>query len=181
VDAIDHVFGAGGGMYSGTLASGTDDAYLVFAANAGDAITVTFNGNTTATFSGTIFKEVTNGIVEIGDVVNVYNFNNNNFGMGTDLIVQTSYPYSFYGPIVRNYVVPTTGQYAIGVASFNSASLPSNAFFTVTLSGNTASISEVPEPASLALWGLLGAAGLTTWRGRSRKNEKTKGKRKGQA
>ena len=116
---------------------------------------------------------MTNGIVEVGDVANVTNFNVDQTGAGTDLVVQhPGFQSGFYffrssAPGTLNFTAAATGQYAIGITasnSLNSAAGP----YTVTLSGNTANVSAVPEPSSLVLLG-IGAVCLVGYRRKRRR------------
>ncbi len=69
VDKIDHTFGAGGGSFSGQLEAFDDDAWLVFSANTGDELSFQYDGDEYGDF--VVFAEMTNGVVEVGDVANV--------------------------------------------------------------------------------------------------------------
>jgi len=174
VDAIDHTFASGGGIFSGATTSGADDSWLVFAANAGDSLTVSFT-TPSASLDGVVFREVTNGIVEVGDVANVTNFGFNRTGAGTDLVVQHA-GYNFGGyffnsglPGTLNFTAAATGQYAIGITAENERSDLAGPY-TVTLSGNTANVSGpvVPEPSTFALLG-IGAVCLVGYRRKRRR------------
>lgn len=161
IDAIDHVFGPGGGSFTTTLASGSDDAWLVFDAAAGDLLSITATGA-----FGTnvvLFREASNGVVEIGDrytLTGEFDGNNLQTGTGLDLVVQDMnfHPCGdcYVAPGSDTFTVSISGQYVIGLSAaneFESFVGPT----TITLIGNTA----VSEPATLVLLGMsLVAFGL---------------------
>jgi len=156
VDAIDHVFGPGGGLFAGVLTSGTDDSWMVFNATAGDNLVVTFSTNESFQ-QGAVFREVTNGVVEVGDLAGVTNWTTSNLGLGTDLVVahglfanQHNFGTGVGGSAVLNLAVTVTGQYVIGVTTNNEDGSRAGPF-TVDLQGNTV---PIPEPASCALLGV---------------------------
>ena len=164
VDFIDKVYASGGGSYTKSLTSGADDGWSVFAANMGDTITVTFSATTgtsaaPAAYDGAVLREVTDGIVSVGDTAGITNFSFNRFGAGTDLVVQHagfnpfptgSYLFGSGSTQMISFNATTSGQYAIGVSCSDEVCV-NGSTFTVQLSGNTA---VVPEPATCALLGL---------------------------
>ena len=168
IDAIDFTFGTGGGVASGSFSSGSDDDWLIFSANAGDNITITgSNLGTGGWINGALLQDVGDGNFQVGDAVNVLDFNNNNVGLGFPLEIlntdsswghggcvnsATSYALSTFacGGIL-NFIASFTGQYGLGLAVNNSSASEAGSW-QVTLSGNTAG---VPEPATLALVGLV--------------------------
>ena len=165
IDAIDGTFAAGGGVLAGSLSSGTDDDWLAFFATSGDSLSIAFS--TALSFmDGALFREVTNGLVEIGDAANVTSFNSDRTGAGTDLVVQhAGYDDGNYvfgtgsgGTQTLLFNVATTGWYAIGISANNEGA---NSFgaWSVNLSGNTGGAASAPEPMTLALLG-LGLFGL---------------------
>ena len=79
----------GGGVFNGSFSSATDDDWLVFAANSGDLLTLT--GNSVGFFTnGVLLQDTGDGNFQVGDAVNVLNFNNNNVGQGSPLQILTS-------------------------------------------------------------------------------------------
>lgn len=164
VDFIDKVFATGGGSYTKSLTGGPDDGWSVFAANAGDSLSITFSATTgtsgaPAAYDGAVLLESMDGIVAIGDMVGVTDFSFNRMGAGTDLVVQHpgfnpfpvgSYLFGSGSSQSISFTAAATGQYAIGV-SCSDETCVNGSTFTVQLSGNTAS---VPEPATCALLGL---------------------------
>ena len=145
----------------------------MFAGNAGDNIRVTFSAttgssNAPAAYDGVVLYEVNDGVVSIGDQVNVTNFSINQFGSGVDLVIQHqpfnpdptgSYAFSSAQSQTINLNLASTGQYAIGVSCMNELCVAGSTF-TVSLIGNTGSLSSVvPEPATLAHM-ILGLAGI---------------------
>jgi hypothetical protein len=127
VDAIDGTIAPGGGTASGMVANGADVGWIVFSATAGDTVTVEFGGGF-GMGVGVIFREVTNGIVEVGDAANVSDFNGNHQGDGDDLVVETgtygspcpAYEFQcFAGTTTVTFTASGSGQYAIGFQASN--------------------------------------------------------------
>ena len=150
IDAIDGVFGAGGGNFTGTLSStGTWNWYL-FGANAGDSITLETLPITGQFDTGLslVFDQV-NGIPEVGDLYNP---------PGADLVLLAGDDDGGLGLLsLINFNITTTGTYAVAVGGFSG----STGNYDLSLRGNTGSVSQVPEPSSLVLLGLgaIGALG----------------------
>lgn len=175
VDFIDASFGPGGGSYTKSLTSAADDGWSVFAANAGDSLTVSFSAtvgtsNAPAAYDGAVLLEMTDGVVAVGDAVNVTDFSMNRFGLGTDLVIQhsgfsTSPPGSYQFSAAQSqsvsFIAAASGQYAIGVACNNDTCVPGSTF-TVQLTGNTGTLTAASEPATLVLLAAgLGLAGAS--------------------
>lgn len=153
IDAIDHTFPAGGGSYTGSVSSTTDDAWVVFGANAGDTLDFSFRSIGGSFMTAAVLLEVQNGIVEVGDAADIHDFNSDKTGFGTDLVVQ-------HGPLIDgtcsgfycfdtaggsfSFEAAATGQYVIGVSSANESQATQ---FDVVMSGNTLT---VPEAATIA-------------------------------
>lgn len=158
IDEIDYVFNAGGGSYTGSFSSGADNDWLIFEATAGDVLTLT--GYSDNYVNAVLLQDVVNGDFEVGDVVDVLNFNNNNIGLGTDLKILTTHLAwggsccNFFGSgntSTLTYTALYTGQYGLGLAVYNNSLSNSPATtYTVTLSGNT-TINAVPAPSPLVL------------------------------
>lgn len=171
IDAIDNVFGPGGGTFNGTLAPvAEDDAWIAFSAQAGDVLNIVFS--TQVNFmDAAMFREVTNGVVEAGDVANVTDFNFDRTGAGQDLVVQhggfgvgNNYVFGTSAgqtPETLNFNVSDSGEYVIGI-SLNNEDTSRAGNFTVQLN-------IVPEPSTLALFSFsgLGLLGLD-WHRRKR-------------
>jgi hypothetical protein len=184
VDFIDHVFGAGGGSYTKSLTGGADDGWSVFAANAGDTLSVTFSASTgtsgaPAAYDGAVMLELSDGIVAVGDLAGITNFSFDRTGAGTDLVVQHpgfnpfptgSYQFGSGSTQSVTFAAAATGQYAIGVSCTNESCV-NGSTFTVQLSGNTAAL---PAPGAGSLLGL----GLALLAGhRSRRPSRRDGER----
>lgn len=172
IDAIDTVFGVGGGSFTTTLGSGADDAWFAFGANLGDTLSISVTGSFGPNI--VLFAAGTNGLIEVGDVytsTGAFNGNVNQTGTGIDLIV-TSFIFNtpcfgdcYVAPGSSTYSVLASGQYVIGMSAANE-DLSFVGPSTISLAGNTREFS-VPEPISLALVGIgLASIGL----GRRRRN-----------
>lgn len=173
VDFIDATFASGGGSYTKSLTGGPDDGWSVFAAQAGDNLSITLSASTGtsgafAAYDGAVLLEVNDGIVAVNDVANITNFSVSQLGAGTDLVVQHmgfnpgpggSYQFTSTQSQMISFTATTTGQYAIGVSCSDEICV-NGSTFTVQLSGNTAA---VPEPSS-ALLTALGLGLLATLR-----------------
>ncbi len=158
IDTIDHTFGIGGGVVSGTLSSGVEDDWLVFGANAGDILTITA---TVPQFKNMVLlQDTSDGIFNIGDTVNVTNFNINHVGDGSPLeILAHIGPLEFQGTQTLSWTALFTGAYGIGITAANESFAGD---WTINLSGNTANVSAVPVPAAVWLFssGLIGLFGM---------------------
>jgi hypothetical protein len=155
IDAIDFVFPAGGGVFNGSFSSATDDDWLVFAANRGDLLTLT--GNSVGFFTnGVLLQDTGDGNFQVGDAVNVLNFNKNNIGLGSPLQIlnsDTSWEprrtSTAFGRLFRlqtlNFVAPFTGQYAIGLTVNNDSAEQGFGSYTITLAGNTGTVGGGPD------------------------------------
>ncbi len=168
VDAIDGTIPDGGGTASGTLTSQTDAGWIVFYANAGDNVSIDFAGSTGFVIIGVIFREATNGIVEVGDAANVSNFSSSQQGAGTDLIVETG-GYPDAGCLSNSYiarcagtdgtasfVASGTGQYVIGFQALDQ----NNVFLGD--GGFSATVSGITAPAVAPTTGLAQPLGVIT-------------------
>ena len=118
VDAIDFTFAAGGEMFTGGILNATDDAWLVFSASLGDNISINFSSNSFG-YVGVVYQDTGDGVVQIGDGMNVSNFNINNVGLGSPLTIlnpsigsNALCCYQFASGASSNtfnFVAPTTG------------------------------------------------------------------------
>ena len=186
VDFIDAIFPSGGGSYTKSLTGGPDEGWSVFAANAGDTITVTLSATTgtsmaAAAYDGAVLRD-TDGVVNVGDFVNIVDFSMDLTGMGSNLVVahQGFNPmpgpmasYQFTSAMSQSFMVTllSAGQYAVGVSCGDEICV-NGSTFTVQVSGNTASL-PVPEPAPLALLGFgLAAIGFTRRRKGPRRRDR---------
>ena len=175
VDSIDFTFASGGGSYMGSL-DGTDGTgtdlvdYLVFNGTSGDSITISLEGLPTLGLGYindpllVLFDDLNNS-VDIGDEIDVSNFSISNVGLGTDLIIlaQDNNGGFDYNSLI-NFNLTSTGQFAIGITSYNNKDVGD---YKLTLSGN--SYATVPEPATLLLMGM----GLVGFGVKRRKQETT--------
>ena len=133
IDAINFDFGPGGGSYEGNLAGTDDDDWLTFEAAAGEVVNLTYASVGAQFIDVVIFRdENDNGQIEVGDVADVLDFNSDQSGNGTDIVVQhggfadssCAAPGSdFYcvglTPIPHAFTAPVSGQYVIGISSAN--------------------------------------------------------------
>lgn len=166
IDAIDGVFGSGGGSFGPTVlgAGGTD--WYAFAGNAGDNISIdVFTGGDSVV---ALFRAVGNGIVQVGDDPlcsgSIGDTDCGGQGAGHDLLWQA---FDDDGGVSLashlDFALTVSGQYAIVVQEFNK---DDDLAYIVALSGNTAAIDgQVPEPGTMAVFG-LGLAGLAAFRRR---------------
>ena len=140
IDTIDHMFPDGGGVFNGSILSGTDESWMVFAATAGDNIVVNYANTSGGSKIASVFIDIGDGIIQVGDVMNISNWNNNNLGLGNPLQNVVGFMDQggngvFSGsPRSHTFVAPISGQYGIFMASCNSFSSGSGNF-TVALTG----------------------------------------------
>ena len=137
VDAIDYVFGSGGGFFDGALTdSGTLD-WVLFGANAGDVVTIETLGIAGQFDTG---LSLIGGLVGVGQgPIDTFNILAENDDGGAGLLS------------LINFNIAVTGDYAISIGGFGG----STGNYRVSLSGNTGTHSTaVSEPATLALLGL---------------------------
>ena len=147
VDVIDHDFGTGGGSFTGNNAGGTDDSWVVFTGAAGEVVTV----ETTSAQSlvVVVLRETTNGTVEVGDALNIADFNPDNTGqVGTDFVVVQDDENGT--TTTQTVTLPAAGEYAIALARGNSSGGAQS--FTVTLSGAGRAVTGIP---TLSEYGLI--------------------------
>ena len=165
IDVIDATFGHGGGNWQGSLANGTDDAWIVFGATAGDNLSMTVNAGGYYK-NALLLTDAQNGVFAAGDRLNVGNFNSHHVGEGVDLkVLSTIGAMEFSGIGSLNWVAQYTGQYAIAINAANNDSSWARGLMSVGVTGAT--VRAVPEPASLALFGLGIAAFAFTRRKRA--------------
>ena len=165
VDAIDAVLASGGGNASGTLSTGADDAFIVFAANSGDTLNITVNQVGTWYLNAVLLFDTGDGNIQVGDNVGVTNFNSSQVGNGSPLQILAhigSLEFSTSGAL-NNFAVTQTGQYAIGLTSANDSKVTG---WSLTGSGNTGTVgapNAVPLPATLPLMlaGMLGMGAVS--------------------
>lgn len=148
VDAID---GNGPGVYFGGIAgSGNTANWYTFAANQGDSVTIE---TTAATFDTHLALYQVLGVPAVGDNRNSYTLIASDDDGGVGLLSLISVPSL------------TAGNYIVAVEEFGG----SGGSYTLSISGNVTAISSaVPEPASIALFGVTTAsvAGYCAWRRR---------------
>jgi len=169
VDAIDNVFLPGGGVFNGSLSSGADESWMVFNATFGDMVNVNFV-QSGGDHIGAIFFDSGDGVIQVGDAMNIVNWNPSNTGLGSPLQVisgtstyvsgglGSSFPNHLGStPLVHQFVAGFTGQYGIVVAANNQDSATAGQQFQITLSGNTGS-TAVPEPSTFVLLTIGGIA-----------------------
>jgi hypothetical protein len=136
IDAIDGVFGAGGGTFDGVLSPSPTWDWYVFAANAGDIITLETEPIAGQFDTGlSLVSDQTDGFPDVGDLYAPPGGNLNLLASDDDGGLGT------LSLIIFN--VTTSGTYAVAVGGFGG----STGNFRLSLTGNTAS---VPEP-SLAI------------------------------
>jgi hypothetical protein len=166
IDAIDHTFISGGGIFGGNLSSGSDDDWLVFAANLGDILTISVEIDGNANF--VLLQDTGDGSFAVGDAVNVTNFNINQVGNGSPIeilscVAPTWETFCETGATeALTWAALYTGQYGIGISVTND----DNAFagdWAVNLAGNTLAVEAVPVPAAVWLFGsaLIGLIGFS--------------------
>lgn len=157
-DAID---GDGNGVFSGSyVQSTTDHPWYTLCANVGDTLqidlTTTFGAGANNQGSFLWLYRVLDDMAEVGDtpgvdISNVASSSNND----TDDLLDQSI----------TYVVTEAGQYIIQVDSW----LGGSGDFELTVRGATGVCNNpVPEPASLAIFGLMTLAGAGRLRRRNR-------------
>ena len=144
VDVIDHMFPDGGGVFNGTLLSGTDESWMVFRATAGDNVVVTYtNPAGSGVKIASVFIDIGDGSIQVGDAMNVANWNGNNLGLGSPLQNVVGYLDDTFNNSIgsgatrsHTFVAPISGEYGIFMAWCNS-SASGNSNFTVSLTGTT--------------------------------------------
>ncbi len=148
VDSVEVAFGAGGGVYDGVLGASSTYDWFVFNAVAGDVVTLETLAIAGQFDTGlSLYSEVANGLVEVGDMVGTeLSMLAEDDDGGVDLLSR----------IVFN--IASTGQFVVALGGFGG----STGDYRFSLSGNNGDISEVPLPAALPLFiaglGLVGAA-----------------------
>ncbi len=168
VDAIDGVFPPFGGTIVASISGTQDESWMVFEALAGDVITITYSSSNDGGSEGMIsatLLETTNGVVEVGDALNILDWNPNNFGAtGPDFEVVSSdnnsdgnNSWSQSGTHTQVVTISETGHYALVTAICNALDDGEAPPTTITVSivGN----SPIPVP-TLSFWAMLGLAGL---------------------
>jgi hypothetical protein len=155
IDAIDHIFPSGGGTYDGVLSDGSDDAWIVFAATAGDNLQIDV-GVITQCRDAVLLEDTTDGNFAVGDILDVTSFNNDQVGNGTDLTVLAQ-DYDFCSSGNLDFVATYTGQYAIAITGYGDSECCD---YSVTLSGNAGSVAAAAAaPATavptISIYGLM--------------------------
>jgi len=113
---------------------------MVFTATAGDNIVVNYTNTSGSTKIASVFIDIGDGIIQVGDGMNIQNWNNNNLGLGNPLQNVVGFMDQggngvFSGsPRSHTFVAPISGQYGIFMASCNSSSSGIGGF-TVALTG----------------------------------------------
>ena len=169
IDAIDHTFASGGGTFSGTFSSATDDDWLVFDANSGDMLTITSSmGSGLGNF--VLLQDTGDGSFAVGDAVDVLDLSFDRVGDGDPLQILACVAPDWStscetgpsnSPQTLMFEALYTGQYGVGITVNNEFS----GFigpWSVSLSGNTP-LNPVPVPAAVWLFGtaLIGFIGLS--------------------
>lgn len=139
VDTIDHMFPDGGGVFNGSLLSNTDESWMVFAATAGDDVVVSYTSSGGSKVAS-VFIDIGDGNIQVGDTMNVSNWNGNNLGAGSPLQNVVGFMdqggNTIFGTRSHSFVAPISGQYGVVVAWCNSsASFDGN--FVVTVTGTS--------------------------------------------
>lgn len=162
IDAINATFGNGGGNWQGTLANGTDNAWIVFNATAGDNLNLQVSAGGFYK-NALLLTDAEDGNFSVGDSLNVGNFNVSHVGEGTDLrVLATIGSLEFSDTGVLAWVAQYTGQYAIAINAANDDSYWAQGLMNVSVTGATVQGTTVPEPATLGLLGLgLAAIGFS--------------------
>lgn len=133
IDAINDNLGSGGGLVAGTLGAVDDDDWVTFNAQAGESVELRYTATNTEFLDFVIFRDVNdNGVIEVGDVADILNFNSDRTGAGTDIEVQhagfsdgscNASGNQFYcvgnNGVSHTFVAPATGQYVVGISSSN--------------------------------------------------------------
>lgn len=148
IDQIDYIFNSGGGTFDGNLSPTTSLDWFIFAANAGDTVTIeTISPISNFDTGLSLVVDTIDGLPEVGDII------------GSDLtwIAEND---DFNGLLsFINYSFSNSGIYAIAIGGYGGAT----GDYTVSLNGNTADVAPVPEPSTFILLG-AGLAGLVAWR-----------------
>ena len=166
VDAIDGTFPANGGTIIASISDQEDESWMVFEAAAGDVVMIEYSSSADfrADLVSAVLRETTNGVVEVGDTLDIADWNSNNFGAtGPDFEVVSmdnnsngeNYWPDDGGTYTQSVTIPETGQYVVVTAICNSGDTPPSSI-TISISGNS-SIASVP---ALDFWALIGLAGI---------------------